>query len=131
MRELINAWNKNRESDDEDFSVFSVKTIFDENVLETKELLHIELGWEMIVKMNNYVDLAITVSFMRQNVLHDLELRYTNLKNYPVEKSIGDLHCCFTDNTINILGKKSSETNPFGGFVKRRCFYLLEATNAT
>ena len=128
---MIKAWNKNRESDDEDFSVFSVKTIFDENGLETKKLLHIKLGWEMIVNMNNSVDLAITVSFIRQIVLHDLKLRYTYLKKYPVGESIGDLHCGFTDNTINILGKKSSETNLIGGFVKRRCLSLLEATNAT
>ena len=46
---MINAWNEYGQSDDDDFSVLSVRTIYDENGLETKKLLNIDLGWEMIV----------------------------------------------------------------------------------
>ena len=46
----------------------------------------------MIVSMNIAVDSASPVSFLKQNVLHELKLRYPNLKNYPVEKK---LETCF------------------------------------
>ena len=59
----------------------------------------------MIVYMNIPVDSASPLSFLKQNVLHEIKLRYPNLKFYPVEKRIKDLYCGFTDDTINILGK--------------------------
>ena len=59
----------------------------------------------MIVNINIPVDSARPVSFLKQNVLHELKLRYPNLKIHPVEKRIKDLYCRFTDDTINILGK--------------------------
>ena len=70
---MINEWN------DDDFSVLSVRTIYDKNGLETKKLLNIRLGWEMIVKMNITVDSASSVSFLKQNMLHELKLIYPNL----------------------------------------------------
>ena len=102
---MINAWNEYGQSDDNDFSVLSVRTIYDKNGLETKKQLNIGLGWEMIANMNIPVDSASLVSFLKQNVLHEIKLRYPNLKIYPVEKRIKDLYCGFTDDTINILGK--------------------------
>ena len=46
--DVINTWNECGQSDDDDFSVISVKTIYDENGLGTKKLLNRGLGWEMI-----------------------------------------------------------------------------------
>ena len=59
----------------------------------------------MIVNMNIPVDSASPVSFLKQNVLHELKLTYPNFKIYPVEKGIKDLYCGFTDDTINIRVK--------------------------
>ena len=101
---VINAWNKCGQSDDDNFSVLGVGTIYDKNGLETKKKLNLAFGWELIVNMNIPVDSASPVSFLKQNVLHELELRYLNLKTYPVEKRIRDPYGGFTDDTINILG---------------------------
>ena len=60
--------------------------------------------------MNIPVDSASPVSFLKQNVLHEIKLRYTNVKIYPVEKRIKDLYCGFTDDTINISGKIIART---------------------
>ena len=103
--DVINAWNEYGQSDDDDFSVLSVRTIYGKNGLETKKLLNLGIGWDMIVKMNIPVDSASPVSFLKQNVLHEIKLRYPNLKIHPVEKRIKDLYCGFTNDTINILGK--------------------------
>ena len=43
-RDVINAWNEYGQSDDDDFSVLSVRPIYDKNGLETKKLLNIGLG---------------------------------------------------------------------------------------
>ena len=102
---LINAWKKCGQSDDDDFSVLSLRAIYDENGLESKKLLNKGLGWEMIVNMNIPVDSANPFNFLKQNVLHELKQRYLNLITYPVEKRIRDLYCGFKDDTINILGK--------------------------
>ena len=63
------------------------------------------MGWELNVKSNITVDSASSVSFIKQNVLHEFQPRYLNLKNYPLEKRISDLYCGVSDDTINILGK--------------------------
>ena len=70
--DVINAWNECGQSDDDGFSVLSVRTIYDRNGLENKKLLNIGLGWEMIVNMNIPVDSASPVSFLKQNVFHEL-----------------------------------------------------------
>ena len=85
---VINAWNECGQSDDNDFSVLSVRTIYDTNGLEIKKRLNIGLGWEMIVNMNIPVDSASPVSFLKQNMLHEFKLRYPNLQIYPVEKKL-------------------------------------------
>ena len=103
--DVINAWNEYGQSDDDDFSVLSVRTIYDKNGLETKKLLNIGIRWDLIVNMNIPVDSASPVSFLKQNVLQEIKLRYPNLKVYAVGKRIKDLYCGFTDDTINILGK--------------------------
>ena len=69
--DVINAWNEYGQSDDDDFSLLSVATIYDENGLETKKLPNIGLGWETIINMN----IPSPVSFLKQNVLHKLKLR--------------------------------------------------------
>ena len=55
--------------------------------------------------MNITVDSASPVSFLKQNVIHDLTLRDTKLKIQPVDKKIRALLCGFTNDTINIIGK--------------------------
>ena len=59
----------------------------------------------MFVNINIPVDSASPVSFLKQNFLHKIKLRYPNLKFYPVDKRIRDLYCGFTDDTINVLVK--------------------------
>ena len=59
---MINAWNECGQSDDDDLSVLSFRTIYDENGLETKKLLNIGLEWEKIVDMNIAVVFASPVS---------------------------------------------------------------------
>ena len=54
------------ESDDDDFSVLSVRTIYDNNGLETKKLLNLGIGLDMIVNMNIPVDSASPVSFLKK-----------------------------------------------------------------
>ena len=102
---VINAWNENSQSDDDGQSVLSVRTIYDQNGLEPKKLLNIRFGWEIIINMNILVVSASLVSFLKQNVLHDLKLGYPNLKIQPVDKQTNQLYCGLTDSTINSLGK--------------------------
>ena len=51
------------------------------------------------------MDSASPVSFLKQNVLHDLKLRNPKLKIHPVDKKTRKLYCGFTNDTINIIGK--------------------------
>ena len=73
--DVINAWNEYGQSDDDNFSVLSVRTIYDKNGLETKKLLNLGIGWDMIVNLNIPVDSASPVNFFKQNVLHEIKLR--------------------------------------------------------
>ena len=60
---VLNAWNDDVH---EDFLVLSIKTIYEENGLETKKCLNIGLGWAMMVNMNIPVDSAsLTVCVTR------------------------------------------------------------------
>ena len=122
--DVINAWNEYGQSDDDDFSVLSVRTIYDNNGLETKKLLNLGIGWDMIVNMNIPVDSASPVSFLKQNVLHEIKLRYPNLKIHPVEKRIKDLYCGFTNGTINILGKIIVRTQSNGWISEETPFFI-------
>ena len=48
---------------------------------------------------------ASRVSFLKQNVLHELKLRDPKLKIEPIDKKSRALYCSFTNDTINIIGK--------------------------
>ena len=78
----------------------------------------------MIVNMNIAVDSASPVSFLKQNVLHEIKLRYPNLKIHPVEKRIKDLYCGFTNDTINILGKIIIRTQSNGWISEDTPFFI-------
>ena len=69
------------------------------------ESVYIGLGDDAIVNLNIPVDSASPVSFLKQNVLHELKLRNPHLKIQPVEKKTRELYCGFTNDTINIIGK--------------------------
>ena len=45
------------------------------------------------------------MSFLKQNVLHELKLRDPYVKIYPVDQATKELYCGFTNNAINITGK--------------------------
>ena len=50
------------------------------NRLETIKFLNIGLGWERIVNIEVPVNLASSVSFLKQNVLHEIKLTYPKQK---------------------------------------------------
>ena len=102
---VINAWTEEGISDNDDYSVLNIRTIYDTNGLETKKLFNIGLGDDAIVNLNIPVDSASPVSFLKQNVLHELKLRNPQLKIQPVEKKTRELYYGFTNDTINIIGK--------------------------
>ena len=83
---MINGWTEEGISDNDDYSVLNIRTIYDTNGLETKKLVNIGLGDDAIVNLNIPVDSASPVSFLKQNVLHELKLRNPQLKIHPVEK---------------------------------------------
>ena len=102
---VINAWTEEGISDNDDYSVLNIRTIYDTNGLETKKLVNIGLGDDAIVYLNIPVDSASPVSFLKQNVLHELKLRNPQLKIQTVDKKTRELYCGFTNDTINIIGK--------------------------
>ena len=102
---MINAWTEEGISDNDDYSVLNIRTIYDTNGLETKKLVNIGLGDDAIVNLNIPVDSASPVSFLKKNVLHELKLRNPQLKIHPVEKKFRELYCGFTNDTISIIGK--------------------------
>ena len=102
---VINAWSVSGQSENDDYSVLNVTTIFDEDGKELKKLLKIGLGKENQVILNIQVDSASPVSFFKKNVIQELKLRDPYLKIYPVDKATKDLYCGFTENAINISGK--------------------------
>ena len=101
-----------------------MRTIYDKNGLETKKLLNIGIGCDMVVNMNIPVDSASPVSFLKQNVLHEIKLRYPILKIYPVEKRRKGLYCGFTDDTIKILGKIIVRTQSNGWICEETPFFI-------
>ena len=94
---------KHGQSDDDNFAVLSLRTLYDQNGLETKRTPNIGLGSEMIVIMNIHVDSASPVSLLKQNMIHELKLRCPSLKNHPVNKRNKQDKTGSTDKTINIL----------------------------
>ena len=119
---MINAWTEEGISDNDDYSVLNIRTIHDTNGVEIKKLVNIGFGEDAKVNLNIPVDSASPVSFLKQNVLHELKLRNPQLKIHPDDKKIRELFCGFTDDTINIIGKNTvriqsnrwiSEETPF------------------
>ena len=90
---VINAWTEEGISDNDDYSVLNIRTIYDTNGWETKKLVNIGLGDDAIVNLNIPVDSASPVRFLKQNVLHELKLRNPQLKIHPVEKKTWELYC--------------------------------------
>ena len=102
---VINAWTEEGISDNDDYSVLIIRTIYDINGKETKKLVNIGLGDDAIVNLIIPVDSASPVSFLKQNVLHELKLRNPQLKIHPEDKKTRELYCGFTNDTIDIIGK--------------------------
>ena len=106
---VINALTEEGIRNNDDYSVLNIRTIYNDNGLETEKLLINGLDDDTIVNMNISVDLASPINFLKENVLHELKLRdpqfYTTLKILPVDKKIGALHCGFTKDTIIIIRK--------------------------
>ena len=102
---VINAWSESGQSDNDDYSVLNVTTIYDDQGKELKKLLNIGLGNENQVIFNIQVDSTSPLSFLKQNVLHELKLRDPYVKIYPVDKATKELYCGFTNNAINNTGK--------------------------
>ena len=74
--DVINSWKKHGHSDDDDFSVLSVRTIYDKKRAGNQETAKHRLGMGNDRNMNIPVDSASPVSFLKQNVnvLHELKL---------------------------------------------------------
>ena len=102
---VINAWIEEASSDNDNYSVLNIRTIYDTKGLETKKLVNIGLREDAIVNLNIPVDSASPVIFLKHNVLHKVKLRNPQLKIHPVDKKFRELYCGFTNDTINIIGK--------------------------
>ena len=121
---VINAWSESGQTENDDYSVLNVTTIFGQDGKELKKLVNIGLRKENQVILNIQVDSASPVSFLKKNVLHELKLRDPYLKIYPVDKATKDLHCGFTDNAINISGKVKLPIVS-NGWSNNDCHFLL------
>ena len=121
---MINAWTEEGISDNDDYSVLNIRTIYDTNGVEIKKLVSIGLGEDAIVNLNIPVDSASPVSFLKQNVLHELKLRNPQLKMHPVDKKICELFCGFTDDTINIVGKNTVRIQSNGWISEETPFFI-------
>ena len=66
-------------------------TIHDNQGKKLKKLLNIGLGKENQVILDIQVVSASPVSFLKQNVLHELKLRDPYLKIYPLDQTTKDL----------------------------------------
>ena len=75
---MINAWTEEGTSDNGDYSVLNIRTIYDTNDVETKKLFNIGRGDDAIVNLNIPVDSASPVSFLKQNNLYELKLKNPN-----------------------------------------------------
>ena len=85
---VIKAWREEGTSYNDFYSVLNIRNIYDDIGLESKNFLNIGLGGDAIVNMNISVDSASPVSFLKQNVLHELKLRDPQLTIHPVDKKI-------------------------------------------
>ena len=125
---VINSWSESGQSGYDDDSVLNVTTIYDNLVKELKKLQNIGLGKKNEVIFNTQVDSASPVSFLKQNVSHELKLRDPFLQIYRVDQATKELYCGFTDNAINITGKVILHIFS-NGWTQRECHFLLTRTD--
>ena len=92
--------------------------------METKKLVNIGQGDDAIVNPNIPVDSARPVSFLKQNVLHELKLRNPHLKIHPVDKKTRELYCGFTNETFNIIGKIVVRIQSNGWIAEETPFFI-------
>ena len=124
---VINAWSESGQSDNDDYSVLNVTTIYDDHQgKELKKLPNIGLGSENQVILNIQVDSASPVSFLKQSVLHELKLRDPYVKIYPVDQATKELYCGFTNKAINITGKVIVPIFSNGWSHKESHFFLTQ-----
>ena len=90
--------------DNDYYSVLKIRTIYDDNGLETKKMVITGIGKDAIVKLNIPGDSVGPVSCLKQNVFRDLKLKDPVLKILPVDKKTLALYCGFTNKTIKIVG---------------------------
>ena len=102
---VIKPWTEAGLSDNEDYSVSNVTTIFDSDGKELKKLLNIDLGKENLVQLKIQINSANPISFFKKNVNHELNMRDLCQKILPVKQATKDFYCGFTDNAIKIIGK--------------------------
>ena len=76
------------------------------------------------------MDSASLVSFLKQNVLHELKLRDPYVKIYPVDKATKELYCGFTNNAINITGKVIVPIFS-NGWSQKECHFFLTQGHET
>ena len=100
---VINAWTEEGISDNDDYSVLNIQTIYDDNCLETKKLVKIGFGEDASVNMNIPVDSASPVSFLKVNVFHQLKLRDPQLKTLPVNNKVRAFYCGFTSDALKTI----------------------------
>ena len=69
---VINSWSESGQSDNDDYSVLNVTTIYDNQRKKLKKLLNIGLGKQNQVFLIFQVDSASPLSFLERNVLHEI-----------------------------------------------------------
>ena len=103
-------------------------TIYDNQGKESNKLLKIGLGKENHVILNIEVDSASPVSFLKQNVLHELKLREPYVKICPVDQATKEIYCGFTDSAKNITGKVILPIFS-NGWSHKECHFFLTKGN--
>ena len=100
--------------------------IFDNVGKELKKLNNIGLEKENIVQLNIQVDSASTINFLKQNVLHELELCDTEIKTYAVKQATKGLYCDFTVDTIKIVGQIVVPIRSNGWTSDKAAFFITD-----
>ena len=121
---MIYKWTEEGISENDDYFFLNIRTIYDTNGMETKKLVNIGLGDDTIVNLNIPVNSASPVSFLKQNVLHEMKLRNPQLKIHPLDKKTRELYCWFTNDTINIIEKFVVKIQPNGWIADETSFFI-------
>ena len=69
---VIKSWLESGQSENDNYFVLNITSIFDDDGKELKKLLNIGLGKENRVILNIQVDSANPVSFLKKNVLREI-----------------------------------------------------------